>query len=126
MPESLQHHYPRPMSVADANVLREIELWREHQRVGNELRQVQRRAHLGLSTVGDDQRHRDLMNELEVIETAIVACECEQGAEMSAELQRLADDWRRMIDTHAVARLNRAITDALSAGYQAQVRGSAA
>ena len=125
MPESLQHHYPRPMSVADAAVLREIELWREHQRVGNELRQVQRRAHLGLSTAGDEQVHQHLIRQLESIETAIVACECEQGAEMSAELQRLADDWRRMIDTHAISRLNRAITDALSAGYRETLKGVA-
>lgn len=88
--------YNRPMSVHEATVLRELDLWQQHEQCANELRDVQRRAHSGHSTRMDDVRHRNLMRQLEVIETAIAALEVEQGAEMSAELAALVAGFREV------------------------------
>ena len=94
----------RPMGVLDATALREIELWREHELVANALGAVQRRAHSGHSTPGDEALHRNLISQLELIETAIIATEAEQGAEIGERLQAFVRSLQQDIEARVGAR----------------------
>jgi hypothetical protein len=99
-----QRQYPRPLGVSEATYLREIDLWQQHERVANELRAVQRRAQEGRLCAGDAVRHQNLINQLDLVETAIAALEAEHSVEMSAELARFTADLTADIDRLAARR----------------------
>jgi hypothetical protein len=93
-----ERQHPRPLGVSEATRLREIDLWREHERVANELGLLQRRSHAGHLSAADATRHRNLILQLDAIEIGIAALEVEQGAEQSEELRRFSDAIRTDID----------------------------
>jgi hypothetical protein len=99
-----QRQYPRPLGVSEATRLREIDLWREHERVANELGMLQRRSHAGHLSASDATRHRNLILQLDAIEIGIAALEVEQGAEMSVELERFTNSLQADIERMAKAR----------------------
>jgi hypothetical protein len=99
-----QRQHPRPLGVSEATRLREIDLWREHERVANELGMLQRRSHAGHLSAADATRHRNLILQLDAIEIGIAALEVEQGAEQSAALARFTGELQADIERMAKAR----------------------